>query len=139
MVEISWKYNLVNEMFKVKVCEDGRAFEILVENIYRDAVSQFRSFEKTDGEAHADSYERKSNQAIILKGVTYWNTELRENKPALGIKPAWLAAQCRIQELSEAIIRQIEDIKPNTNLIRKWAYEIISQTDLYEEDKDEKE
>lgn len=137
MINFSWKYNKVNDMFMVTITENNESKRVLVGNIYRDAVSQFRSFEKRDGEAHADSYEQKSTQAIILQGVTYWNTEFGYDKPPLGIKPAWLAAQCRIQELSEAIIRQIEDIKPNTDLIRKWAYEIISQSDLYEEDKDE--
>ena len=136
MIKLKWVYYKDNEMFKVTVEEEDHTRQTyLVEQIYRDAVSNFRSFEKTDGEAHCASYEKKSNQAIILQGVSYWNTEIgHEEKPPLGIKPAWLAAQCRVQELAEAIGRQIDAEEPKTDLIRKWAYEIISQVDIYDED-----
>lgn len=137
MIKLEWEYFKENDYFRVTVTEeDGNKVTYIVGNIYRDAVSCFRSFEKTDGEAHCTSYEKKSNQAIILQGVSYWNTEMKD-KPPIGIKPAWLAAEERIKALSDAIKRQLEGEQPNMSLIRKWAYEIISQSDLYEEDKDE--
>ncbi len=136
MIKLKWAYFKTENIFKVTVTEeDGTTASYLVESIYRDAVSNFRSFEKTDGEAHCASYEKKSNQAIILQGVSYWNTEKNEIPP-LGIKPAWLAAESRIQELAEAIKRQLDWEKADMNLIRKWAYEIVSQADIYEEDKE---
>ena len=67
--------------------------------------------------------------------MSYWNTE-KDEIPPLGIKPAWLAAESRIQELAEAIKRQLDWEKADMNLIRKWAYEIISQAEIYEEDKE---
>ena len=54
--------------------------------------------------------------------------------PPIGCAPAWHTADSRITELSEAIIRQVNqpDYTPNYRLIKLWAEEIIMQADIVE-------
>ena len=49
------------------------------------------------------------------------------DKPALGVKPAWLCAWQRIGELTDAIERQYQSDDGNAELAEKWAEEIVMQ------------
>lgn len=45
-------------------------------------------------------------------------------KPPLGVKPAWIAHQQRIKDLTQAIERTVSVPVPNYGLCVKWAFEI---------------
>lgn len=60
-------------------------------------------------------------------------------KPTLGVKPAWLVAWSRIAELIAAIERQYESQNGNARLVEKWAKEIGWQCSIIEAFKDEEE
>ena len=55
---------------------------------------------------------------------------MAENKPAIGVKPYWLVAWTRIEDLANGIIRQCEISSGDLELIEKFAYEIILQKKL---------
>lgn len=59
-----------------------------------------------------------------------WYCTVGEEKPALGARPCWLVAESRIQELSEAILRQLEAENTKYDLIKQWATEIEEQCNL---------
>ena len=52
--------------------------------------------------------------------------------PPIGCEPAWTAADIRITDLCEAIIRQVNapEYSPNYHLVRMWAEEIVMQADV---------
>lgn len=54
------------------------------------------------------------------------------DKPPLGAKPCHIHAEQRIEDLSNAILRNIGSGKSKYDLIRKWAKEIVLQCDLAE-------
>ena len=54
-------------------------------------------------------------------------------KPALGAKPAHIVAWDRISELTKAIGRQFNEGEMNTELVKKWAREIIMQCNIIDE------
>ena len=60
----------------------------------------------------------------------------REEKPALGVKPYYVAAWKRIGELVEAIERQYESSKGDAKLVEKWAREIQWQCYIIDAIKD---
>ena len=47
-----------------------------------------------------------------------------QQKPPLGVKPAWMVAWSRIAELIDAIERQYESPHGDARLVEKWAQEI---------------
>ena len=53
-------------------------------------------------------------------------------KPPLGVRPAWIAAWQRIGELAEGICRQYESPERKTELVEKWAFEIMQQCHVIE-------
>ena len=57
---------------------------------------------------------------------------MKENKPPIGVKPAWLCASRRISELANAIARYADDEYGSARrfLIRVWADEIKMQLDI---------
>ena len=57
-----------------------------------------------------------------------------KGKPPLGVAPCRVVAYARISALAEAIERQLNDIKPDVSLIKRWANEIENQCDLIEYD-----
>ena len=57
------------------------------------------------------------------------------SKPALGVKPCWLASEERIGDLADGIKRQIESGKPDLKLIKRWTREIGGQCELIEYDR----
>lgn len=72
---------------------------------------------------------------------------MSENKPPLGVKPAWLVAEERIADLSEAITRLItsnethylkfnkaKDYAEEIKLFCKLALEAPTAQDLFEEE-----
>lgn len=54
-------------------------------------------------------------------------------KPPLGCCPADIRARERIEELSQAIMRRVQDENPI--VLAEWAHEIIEQTNIIEEHK----
>lgn len=50
------------------------------------------------------------------------------DKPPLGVAPAYICAEQRIAELSEAIVRCLDD--KHYGIIKIWAKEIYLQADL---------
>ena len=66
------------------------------------------------------------------------DTELHQDlhtvykKPPLGCIPFDITAEHRIHHLASAIDRYSGDVESNTDLIRKWAKEILLQCDLIE-------
>lgn len=62
------------------------------------------------------------------------------NKPPLGCKPSWLSSCERIEELSEAIIRNVNGavtkdvngVHKDTSNVKKWATEILYQCEIME-------
>lgn len=59
-------------------------------------------------------------------------TQQNTDKPPLGTKPCHIHAEQRIEDLSNAILRNIGSDKPKYDLIRKWATEIVLQCDIAE-------
>lgn len=57
---------------------------------------------------------------------------MSNEKPPLGVKPAWMVAWSRIAELCEAIERQYESHNGNTELVMQWASEIGWQCSIIE-------
>lgn len=56
---------------------------------------------------------------------------MNENKPTLGVKPYYIAAEIRIAELADCIIRHVGDEYPaDTEHITVWAREIVQQCNL---------
>ena len=53
------------------------------------------------------------------------------NKPPLGVKPYFVSATDRIEELSKAIYDYSQETS-RTSLIKRWASEIILQCELIE-------
>lgn len=49
---------------------------------------------------------------------------LTPQKQPLGIMPEWLYEEQRMQELTEAIMRQLQSDSPDMSLISKWSDEI---------------
>ena len=47
-------------------------------------------------------------------------------KPPIGVKPFWAAAEERIKDLAEAILRYADD-SHNYDMIKKWSNEIYEQ------------
>lgn len=60
-----------------------------------------------------------------------------QQKPPLGVKPAWMVAWSRIGDLAEAITRQYESQNGNARLAEKWAQEIGWQCSIIEAFEDE--
>lgn len=54
-------------------------------------------------------------------------------RPLIGVPPHYVVAQSRISSLAQAIDRFAGANKPDTELIKNWAKEIIAQCDLLEE------
>ena len=52
--------------------------------------------------------------------------------PPIGCEPAWAAADIRIIDLCEAIIRQVNapEYSPNYHMVKIWAEEIVMQADI---------
>lgn len=63
---------------------------------------------------------------------TFYLGKHSTDKPPLGIKPCHIHAEQRIEDLSNAIVRNVGSDKPKYDLIRKWATEIVLQCDLAE-------
>lgn len=57
---------------------------------------------------------------------------IHTDKPPLGAKPCRIHAEQRIEDLNNAILRNINSDKPKYDLMRKWATEIVLQCDLAE-------
>lgn len=59
---------------------------------------------------------------------------MNNNKPPLGVEPAWLCASRRISALARAIVRYAEDEHGAARrfLIREWADEIKMQLDIWD-------
>lgn len=55
-----------------------------------------------------------------------------QQKPPLGVKPAWMVAWSRIAELIAAIERQYESPHGDARLVEKWAQEIGWQCSIIE-------
>ena len=53
-------------------------------------------------------------------------------KPPLGVQPAWITSWQRIGELAEGITRQYESGEGKTELVKKWAFEIMQQCHVIE-------
>ena len=53
-----------------------------------------------------------------------------DEKPALGVKPAWMAAWSRIGDLIGAIDRQYQHPHGDPALVEKWAEEIVMQCEI---------
>ena len=53
-------------------------------------------------------------------------------KPPLGVRPASIAAWQRIGELAAGIERQYESQEGKTELVKKWAFEIMQQCHVIE-------
>lgn len=81
----------------------------------------------------SDEYEN-------MKSTTLWDestiNKLKDDwkptftKPPLGCKPACVASVERMQELAEAISRQLESDTVNEQLIKRWATEILFQCEI---------
>lgn len=83
------------------------------------------------GEIHVVTF----NQIDILKceSCSYFQIPTKDcTKPPLGTKPCRIHAEQRIEDLSNAILRNIGSDNPKYDLIRKWATEIVLQCDLAE-------
>lgn len=63
---------------------------------------------------------------------TQWTNEVGQGKPALGVKPAYVAAWQRIGELIDAVKRQYESANGKPELVSKWAEEICWQCSIIE-------
>lgn len=59
---------------------------------------------------------------------------MNNNKPPVGVEPAWLCASRRISALACAIARYAEDEHGATRrfLMREWADEIKMQLDIWD-------
>ena len=57
------------------------------------------------------------------------------NRPPLGVKPCWVAAEGRIGDLADGIKRQLGAESPDYDLIRRWSKEIGWQCELIEHDR----
>ena len=55
-----------------------------------------------------------------------------KNKPPLGAKNYFIVAGSRISELAKAIDNYSSNITTQTNIIRKWAEEIVEQCNMVE-------
>ncbi len=53
-----------------------------------------------------------------------------DEKPALGVKPAWMVAWSRIGDLIGAIDRQYQHPYGDPALVEKWAEEIVMQCEI---------
>lgn len=54
-------------------------------------------------------------------------------KPPIGCTPAFISSSCRIEELAEAIIRNVRSEKMNAENVKTWAKEIIHHCEILEE------
>lgn len=59
---------------------------------------------------------------------------MNDNKPPIGVKPAWLCASRRISDLAHAIARYADDERGAARrfMIRIWADEIKMQLDIWD-------
>ena len=55
------------------------------------------------------------------------------SKPPIGIAPYYIIARSRISSLAQAIDRYAFETNTDTELIKKWADEIIAQCNLIDE------
>lgn len=63
---------------------------------------------------------------------------MSENKPPLGIEPAYIASAERIKKLAEAIQRYADSVELDTKNIRKWAIEILGHCEIITNEKEER-
>lgn len=94
-----------------------------------------KTIEITCGEGVSVKIDGNPVDTNYVEGKWYCSLEEDIVVPPLGVKPCWLAANCRIEELSEAITRQTGAEKPNYGLIKRWASEIEEQCNLIENDR----
>lgn len=64
--------------------------------------------------------------------ICIYGIDKNTDKPPLGAKPCHIHAEQRIEDLSNAILRNVGSEKPKYDFIRKWAKEIVLQCDLAE-------
>ena len=58
---------------------------------------------------------------------------MKEKKPPLGVKPAWMVAWNRIYELISAIERQYDSPNGDPSITEKYAKEIVFQCKIIEQ------
>lgn len=130
MVDLNYKYNPKNYKFMI-------------------TVEDLDTLKKTDYQADGlkidelpAGYEQGELRAYDFKVETLEDGFLMARckkvyeKPAIGVKPCFVASEMRIMELVKGIERQLDSGSPNHKLIKRWASEIVGQCDLIEADKE---
>lgn len=115
-------------MWKEKKAEDMTLEEA------REAVKTLRkALMLRVTEPVSDAYENMKltgfwDENTINKMKDDWKPTF--TKPPLGCKPACISSVERMQELAEAISRQLESDTVNEQLIKRWATEILFQCEI---------
>ena len=74
--------------------------------------------------------EEAREAVLALRKCLVAGTTEHISKPPLGCKPACISSVERMQELAEAISRQLESDIVNEQLIKRWATEILFQCEI---------
>lgn len=113
----------------------------------REAVKELR--EKLLSTTESKSAEENMVQTGLREDASEIYKEIMDNlptnepmykKPPLGCKPSWLSSCERIEELSEAITRDVNGavtrdangVHKDTSNVKKWATEILYQCEIME-------
>lgn len=118
-----------------------RRVEDMTDEQCREAIKELR--EKLLSTTESKSTEENMAQTGLWKEGTTETTgewKLTYKKPPLGCKPSWLSSCERIEELSKAIIRDVNGavtrdangVHKDTSNVKKWATEILYQCEIME-------